>query len=77
MELIFSLLQQLSVYLVIAYLLSKTPLFMPLTTVSGHFSQRLACYVLFSLFCILGRIRKNTKMDGDYDGVPCENDSRF
>ncbi|WP_019615158.1 sensor histidine kinase [Psychromonas ossibalaenae] len=54
MELIFSLLQQLSVYLVIAYLLSKTPLFMPLTTVSGHFSQRLACYVVFSLFCVLG-----------------------
>jgi len=54
MELIFSLLQQLSVYLVIAYLLSKTPLFMPLTTVSGHFSQRIACYVVFSLFCILG-----------------------
>ncbi len=54
MELIFSLLQQLSVYVVIAYLLSKTPLFMPLTTVSGHLSQRLACYVLFSLFCILG-----------------------
>ena len=54
MELIFSLLQQLSVYLVIAYLLSKTPLFMPLTTLSGHFSQRLACYVLFSSFCVLG-----------------------
>ena len=54
MELIFSLLQQLSVYVVIAYLLSKTPLFMPLTTVSGHLSQRFACYVLFSLFCILG-----------------------
>ena len=54
MDLIFSLLQQLSVYLVIAYLLSKTPLFMPLTTVSGHFSQRFACYVVFSLFCILG-----------------------
>ena len=54
MELIFSLLQQLSVYLVIAYLLSKTPLFMPLTTVSGHLSQRLACYVVFSTFCILG-----------------------
>jgi len=54
MELIFSLLQQLSVYLVIAYLLSKTPLFMPLTTLSGHFSQRLACYVVFSLFCIMG-----------------------
>ncbi|MEH6454311.1 MAG: sensor histidine kinase [Psychromonas sp.] len=54
MELIFLLLQQLSVYLVIAYLLSKTPLFMPLTTVSGHFSQRLACYVVFSSFCVLG-----------------------
>lgn len=54
MELIFSLLQQLSVYLVIAYLLSKTPLFMPLTSLSGHFSQRFACYVVFSLFCILG-----------------------
>jgi len=54
MELIFSLLQQLSVYVVIAYLLSKTPLFMPITTVSGHLSQRIACYVLFSSFCILG-----------------------
>nr|WP_086940937.1 sensor histidine kinase [Thaumasiovibrio occultus] len=54
MDLIFSLLQQLSVYLVIAYLLSKTPLFMPLTTVSGSISQRFTCYVLFSLFCILG-----------------------
>jgi len=54
MELIFSLLQQLSVYLVIAYLLSKTPLFMPLTMLSGHLSHRIACYVVFSLFCILG-----------------------
>ena len=54
MELILSLLQQLSVYVVLAYLLSKTPLFMPLTTVSGHLSQRFACYALFSLFCILG-----------------------
>lgn len=54
MELVFSLLQQLSVYLVIAYLLSKTLLFMPLITVSGQLSQRIACYVVFSLFCILG-----------------------
>ncbi|KDM92587.1 sensor histidine kinase [Photobacterium galatheae] len=54
MELILSLLQQLSVYLVLAYLLSKTPLFMPITTVSGRLSQRFACYILFSLFCILG-----------------------
>lgn len=54
MGLVFLLLQQLSVYLVIAYLLSKTPLFIPLTFTSGRHSQRLACYVLFSLFCILG-----------------------
>lgn len=54
MELIFSLLQQLSVYLVLAYLLSKTPLFMPLTSISGRLSQRFTCYILFSLFCILG-----------------------
>jgi len=54
MELIFSLLQQLSVYLVIAYLLSKTPLFMPLTMLSGRLSHHIACYVVFSLFCILG-----------------------
>ncbi|MGF1684632.1 LytS/YhcK type 5TM receptor domain-containing protein [Photobacterium minamisatsumaniensis] len=54
MELIFSLLQQLSVYLVLAYLLSKTPLFMPITSISGRLSQRFSCYILFSLFCILG-----------------------
>ncbi|AGH81215.1 cell autolysis regulator LytS [Psychromonas sp. CNPT3] len=54
MALIFLLLQQLSVYLVIAYLLSKTPIFMPLTTLSAHSYQRLACYFVFSLFCILG-----------------------
>ncbi|UJF16890.1 sensor histidine kinase [Vibrio sp. SS-MA-C1-2] len=54
MELIFSLFQQLSVYLVIAYLLSKTPLFIPLTTISGRLTQRLSCYVVFSSFCILG-----------------------
>ena len=54
MELIFSLLQQLSVYLVIVYFMSKTPIFIPLTTLSGHFSQRFICYIVFSLFCILG-----------------------
>ncbi len=54
MDLVFSLLQQLSVYLVIAYLLSKTPLFMPLMSISGNASQRFTCYILFSLFCILG-----------------------
>ena len=54
MELTFSLLQQLSVYLVIVYLISKTPIFTPLTSLSGHFSHRITCYIIFSLFCILG-----------------------
>ncbi|NRA82970.1 MAG: sensor histidine kinase, partial [Gammaproteobacteria bacterium] len=54
MDLILSLLQQLSVYVVIAYLLSKTPIFMPLLTLSGGWSQRLLCYGIFSMFCILG-----------------------
>jgi len=53
-ELILLLLQQLSVYLVIAYLLTKTPIFIPLTYVSGRNSHRLAYYLLFSSFCILG-----------------------
>lgn len=54
MELVFSLLQQLSVYLVLAYLLSKTPLFLPITTISGRWSHRFLCYIIFSGFCILG-----------------------
>ena len=54
MEVILLLLQQLSVYLVITYLLSKTPIFIPLTFISGSNSHRIACYVLFSSFCILG-----------------------
>ncbi|EKO3575974.1 sensor histidine kinase [Vibrio metschnikovii] len=54
MELILSLLQQMCVYLVLAYMLSKTPIFLPLLNISGHFSHKMAVYVLFSLFCIMG-----------------------
>ncbi|WP_408642333.1 LytS/YhcK type 5TM receptor domain-containing protein [Salinivibrio proteolyticus] len=54
MALVLSLLQQMSVYLVIAYLLSKTPVFMPLLSISGRLSHKCVCYVLFSGFCILG-----------------------
>ncbi|MBX9446873.1 sensor histidine kinase [Dickeya chrysanthemi] len=53
-ELILSLLQQTCVYLVIAYLLSKTPLFTPLTQVTLHLPHKLICYLTFSIFCILG-----------------------
>ena len=54
MTLVLSLLQQLAVYIVIAYLLSKTPLFIPVTFISGRKSHRIACYIFFSSFCILG-----------------------
>ncbi|MEL0628797.1 sensor histidine kinase [Psychromonas aquatilis] len=54
METIILLLQQLCVYVVITYLLSKTPVFIPLTFISGRSSHRIAFYLLFSSFCILG-----------------------
>lgn len=54
MEIIVLLLQQLCVYVVIIYLLSKTPVFIPLTFISGRSSHRIAFYLLFSSFCILG-----------------------
>ncbi|OBT07285.1 histidine kinase [Vibrio sp. UCD-FRSSP16_10] len=54
MELILSLLQQMCVYLMVAYTLSKTPLVIPLLNISERLSHKLICYVMFSLFCILG-----------------------
>jgi len=53
-ELILALLQQMSVYLVIAYLFSKTPLFKPLVGVSVRFPHKLVIYLVFSGFCIMG-----------------------
>ncbi|WP_159567063.1 sensor histidine kinase [Budvicia diplopodorum] len=53
-DLIFSLLQQMCVYLVIAYLLSKTPLFIPLMQVTIRLPHKLLCYFTFSMFCIMG-----------------------
>jgi len=54
MHLVPSLLQQMCVYLVLAYMLSKTPIFLPLLNISSQRSHKFSCYVLFSLFCILG-----------------------
>jgi len=54
MELVLSLLQQMSMYLIIAYFITKTPLFMPLMTSKLKLKDNLICYVLFSIFCILG-----------------------
>src|SRR5574343_1001724 len=53
-ELTLTLLQQTCVYLVIAYLLSRSPIFIPLMHVTIRLPHRLTCYVVFSLFCIMG-----------------------
>jgi len=54
MDLILSLLQQMCVYLVLAYMLSKTPIFLPLLNISNRISHKVSVYILFSLFCIMG-----------------------
>lgn len=54
MDLILSLLQQMCVYLVLAYMLSKTPIFLPLLSISSRLSHKISVYILFSLFCIMG-----------------------
>ena len=54
MELVLSLLQQMCVYLVLAYMLSKTPIFLPLLNVSSRLRHKISLYVVFSLFCIMG-----------------------
>ncbi|HVI50170.1 MAG TPA: sensor histidine kinase [Candidatus Sulfotelmatobacter sp.] len=54
LNLVVSLMQQMCVYLVIAYLLSQTPLFIPLMHVTIRLPYRIACYLVFSMFCIMG-----------------------
>jgi len=49
-----TLLQQTCVYLVVAYLLAGTRIFIPLMHVTIRLPQRTACYVVCSLFCIMG-----------------------
>ena len=54
MTLIISLIQQLSVFLVIAYLFSKTPIFKPLVSISVSLPHKVVIYIVFSSFCIMG-----------------------
>ncbi|MNK47133.1 Sensor histidine kinase YehU [compost metagenome] len=54
MQLVLSLLQQMSVSLVIAYLFSKSPLLRPLANYSVRLPHKILLYVIFSCFCILG-----------------------
>ncbi|MCF3098052.1 sensor histidine kinase [Aeromonas australiensis] len=54
MQLVLSLLQQMSVSLVIAYLFSKSPLLRPLANYSLRLPHKILIYFIFSAFCILG-----------------------
>ncbi|MBZ2399536.1 sensor histidine kinase [Erwinia amylovora] len=51
---ILLLLQQMCVFLVIAWLMSKTGLFIPLMQVTVRLPHKLMCYITFSIFCVMG-----------------------
>ena len=53
-KLVLLLLQQMCVFLVIAWLMSKTRLFIPLMQVTVRLPHKLLCYITFSVFCIMG-----------------------
>lgn len=53
-DLVLLLLQQMCVFLVIAWLMSKTRLLTPLMQITVRLPHKLLCYVTFSVFCILG-----------------------
>ncbi|MGE9551751.1 LytS/YhcK type 5TM receptor domain-containing protein [Erwinia amylovora] len=53
-NLVLLLLQQMCVFLVIAWLMSKTRLFIPLMQVTVRLPHKLLCYITFSIFCIMG-----------------------
>lgn len=54
MKLIFSLLQQMSVFMVIAYLFTKSPAFKPLTGESLRRRQKIVLFFVFTAFSIMG-----------------------
>lgn len=61
--LLVSMAQQMSLFLVLAYLLSKTPLFLPLSNLSTRLPNSLVIYLLFSGFCILASLFGHTVND--------------
>lgn len=54
MKLVLDLLQQMSVFLVIAYLFTKSPAFRTLTGETLHLRQKIILYLTFSTFSIMG-----------------------
>jgi two-component system, LytTR family, sensor kinase len=63
MILLVSMAQQMSMFLVIAYLLSKTPLFLPLSNISARLPNGMIIYLIFSAFCILASLFGHTVND--------------
>ncbi|EKE75157.1 regulator of cell autolysis [Gallaecimonas xiamenensis 3-C-1] len=63
MLLVLPLFQQMSVYLLIAYVFSKTPLFRPLASLSSWPIHKLMVYTIFSGFCIMGTYFGQQTMD--------------
>ena len=63
MILLISMAQQMSLFLVIAYMISKTPLFLPLSNVSARLPNDLIIYCIFSAFCILASLFGHTVND--------------
>lgn len=61
--LLISMAQQMSLFLVLAYLLSKTPVFLPLSNLSTRLPNSLVIYLLFSGFCILASLFGHTVND--------------
>ena len=55
-DLVLLLLQQMCVFLVIAWLMSKTRLFIPLMQVTVRLPHKLLCYVTFSISALWGPI---------------------
>lgn len=53
MSLILLLTQQMSLYLVIVYLVSKTPLFKLFAETSPRLPHKIFMYLIFSSFCIM------------------------
>ncbi len=63
LSLLISMSQQMSMFLVAAYLLSKTPAFLPLSNPSARLPNSVILYLVFSAFCILASLFGHTVND--------------
>ena len=69
LSLLISMSRQMSMFLVAAYLLSKTPAFLKLSNPSAHLPNSVILYLVFSAFCILASLFGHTVNDAIIDAV--------